>query len=308
MEGAVAAVISERYSLSNPTATLVGQGQAQNAVYRIESGSGKFVAKHLGPYYADKLAWVEFEVRLLKHLKQHHLPVAAAVPSRDGAEILMVQDRPFIVYEWAEGGIEWPASEPNAAKLGAALAKMHLASDELPVTGEERRYDIDRLVHSPVRLLLPYVQEQPELITRLLAFADRLAEILANVEVAPAFGPIHGDLHQGNCFFNDGGLVVFDFSLAGVGYRTYDLTGFLWPMRDDTIKDPAMKTCCDAFLRGYAEVRPLTAAETLAIPAFVQIRSLWELGDWVECGTGATVPHHVANGVTNMVQQLESGL
>ena len=263
----------------------------------------------MGPYYAEKRAWVEFEVRLLKHLKQHHLPVAAAVASRDGEEILLLEDRPFVVYEWAEGGIEWPASEANAAELGRALAKMHLASDDFPLTGDERRYDIDRLVHSPVRLLLPYIQEQPELTTRLLTIADRLAEIVANVETfAPAFGPIHGDLHQGNCFFNDGGLVVFDFSLAGVGYRTYDLTGFLWPMRDDTVKDPAMKICCDAFLRGYAEVRPLTEAETLAIPAFVQIRSLWELGDWVECGTGATVPHHVTNGIISMVNQLEVAL
>ena len=119
--------------------------------------------------------------------------------------------------------------------------------------------------------------------------AAQAATLFAAVpDAGGAIGPIHGDLHQGNCHFNAVGngdqLTFFDFSNAGVGWRVYDLSGFLWPLRDDTIRDPAIQAACDAFLDGYRSVRPLLPEEEKAIMASVKARDFWEAGCWLEFG------------------------
>ena len=58
-------------------------------------------------------------------------------------------------------------------------------------------------------------------------------------------------------------------------------------MRDDAIRDPAIRAACDAFLDGYRSVRPLLAEEEAAIPAFVKARDYWETGQWLTHGHNA---------------------
>ena len=76
-------------------------------------------------------------------------------------------------------------------------------------------------------------------------------------------------------------------------------------MRDQTIEDPKMADCCQAFLIGYESVRPLAESERLAIPAFVQVRTLWESGDWLDTGTGRDDPDQAAKIVPYIVNQLD---
>ena len=63
---------------------------------------------------------------------------------------------------------------------------------------------------------------------------------------------------------------------GGIRYRA-TIRGTL-----DTIRDPAIKAACDAFLDGYRSVRPLLAEEEAAIPASVKARDVWETGSWLE--------------------------
>ena len=64
--------------------------------------------------------------------------------------------------------------------------------------------------------------------------------------------------------------------------RVYDLSVFLWPLRDDTLQNPAIKAACDAFLNGCRSVRPLLSEEEDAIQASVKVRDLWEIGCWLD--------------------------
>jgi Ser/Thr protein kinase RdoA (MazF antagonist) len=261
------------------------------------------MAKHYGLSYIDHLEWAQFECEVLTRLKERGTPVADLVRTAAGEPFAVVEGRPLLLFEWAEGGIEWPTGAENAARLGRALAEMHGALDEMPLSGEERSYDLDRLVDRPLRLLEPYA-ESPAEFEELKEAVALLREKIAAIPVSRAtLGPIHGDLHQGNCHFTEEGLAVFDFALCGVGYRAYDLTGYLWPMRDATIEDPAMRTCCDGFLAGYRSARELTPEEEAAIPAFVQIRTLWETGDWVDTGTGRDQPDEVRKAIPYLIGQ-----
>jgi len=285
-----------------------GTGQATTRRYVLRSPDGKWIAKHYGEYFRDKVEWVRFECELLTLLAAQGQSVARNVATISGDPFTLVDGTPLVVYEWAEGGIEWPASSQNSGALGAALARMHLASEGLSLSGTERIYDVDRLIDRPLALLKPY--SDPNAHKRLASLSEKIKTAIGAIPtVTPFFGPIHGDIHQGNCHFQeDGRLAIFDFALSGVGYRAYDLTGFLWPMRDATIEDPAMRVCCEAFLVGYESVRELASAERAAISAFVQVRSLWESGDWVDAGSGRDQPEEVAKAAPYLVRQMDASL
>jgi Ser/Thr protein kinase RdoA (MazF antagonist) len=281
-----------------------GKGQAQTRRYIVRMANGPRIAKHYADGSAEGLANVEFECLLLTWLAEAGVPVARNLPTAAGRPFAVVDHRPLILYEWADGGIEWPAPPPRARALGEGFGRLHGAADSLPWTGEVRTYDLNRLVDRPLELLEPY--SHVGAFRDLVDLTEPLRCMIAEVPIRPPFfGPIHGDIHQGNCHFSEAGEVkLFDFALCGVGYRAYDLTGFLWPMRDRTIDDPGTRACCDAFLEGYEAVRPLDRTERAAIPAFVQIRSLWESGDWVDTGGGRDQPEELAKIAPYLVAQL----
>jgi len=286
----------------------LGTGQGQIGRYKVRCGPLGYIAKHLRPRNETELSWVGFECRFVSHLGRAGLPIAEPLRTVDEKQYAVFEDRPLLLYPWVEGCIEWPTSEGNAERLGAALAGMHNESKGLDHLPGVRTYDVDRLVDRPMRLLQQFLHPASDEFTRLRELTDALKERVRAVRLdADTFGPIHGDIHQGNCIFSStGGLVVFDFALCGIGYRVYDLTGYLWPMRDATIDDPRMRECCSAFLRGYRGVRYLTPEEEEAIPAFVQIRSLWETGDWVDTGTGREQSDEVRKSISYLVKQFAS--
>ena len=307
MHTSIADALVNGFGFDNPTVEDAGLGQGQTRRLIVTVGDQKFMAKHFGDGSETGLANLEFECLLLACLRAAKISAARNLPARSGRAFAIVENRPLMVYEWAEGGVEWPASSEKAFALGSTLAEMHLASDGLVLTGSERTYDIARLTDRPLALLEPYAADHNEF-TNLGRLTEVYKAQMAAIPIeAPYFGPIHGDIHQGNCHFQDDGrLTILDFALCGVGYRAYDLTGFLWPMRDKTIEDQKMRTCCEAFLDGYESVRPLHPAEKLAIPAFVQIRSLWESGDWVDTGTGTQQPNEVATTIPYLLKQFSA--
>ena len=282
-----------------------GTGQGQVSRYEICTSRERWMAKMYPPSSPTQRDWLQYECELLHALKQHGFPVADSTDTISGDRFTTIQDRPLILYEWAEGYIQWPPTPENAQKLGRVLAEMHLAVSNYSSPVTPRQYNIDRLVDHPLRLLEPFAESGSAEWKELLRLTDLIRSKIANVPLnSETFGPIHGDMHQGNCFFRDDGqLGVFDFGLCGVGYRTYDLTGFLWPMRDDTILQPEMREACDNFIDGYRSVRPLTQAEEDSLMAFIQVRTLWETGDWIDTGTGKQQPDDIKSTVGAMTTQ-----
>lgn len=291
--------IEQVFGLRSVTIESIGVGQGQTARYKILADGRQFIGKHFGPAY--RLEWVHFEFSLLSRLAKGGMPVASAIATKDLSPFALVDGRPLLLCNWVEGSLEWPTTPETAERLGRAFAEMHLVSNDLECDVAARVYDVDRLVDRPLRLLEPFSVDKGQFEALVEAVKPLREKIAAVPHDAGTFGPIHGDLHQGNCVFTEEGLAVFDFALCGVGYRAYDLTGYLWPMRDGKIDDPDMAACCEGFLRGYRSERPLTREEEAAIPAFVQVRTLWETGDWVDTGTGREQPEDVPKAIAYMI-------
>lgn len=309
-------LLADAYGLTEPDIALVRTGGDGNQTFKIVANGVPLIARIYGEQARQHPDWAQYELELLAHLAKTGISVAAPIASKQGTwmQMLPAEDAlpaPMALFTFAEGGVEWPTNPHRAHLLGSAFAHLHLAADSLYPTTDPRIFDTRRLLYDPLDRIRIYLEdseaEDAAAWHTLTETAHRTAALFAQIpHIDGAFGPIHGDLHQGNCHFNPAGdgdqLTFFDFSNAGIGLRVYDLSGFLWPLRDDTIRDPAIKAACDAFLDGYRSVRPLLPEEEKAIIASVKARDFWETGCWLEFDRNVD-PVVVRQGLHSMADQ-----
>ncbi len=295
-EAALRQLLIDSYGLTQPEISRIRTGGDGNQTFHVVATGTRFIARIYGEQVRQNSDWAQYELELLAHLAQGGLSVAAPIANKQGTwmQMLPCEDSlpaPTALFTFAEGGVEWPTAPPRAHLLGASFAQMHQVATDLASPAVARVFDVNRLLAAPLKRIRAYLNDSDpqdadawQILTRTAARAIALLEAIPHA--GGAIGPIHADLHQGNCHFNAAGendqLTFFDFSNAGVGWRVYDLSGFLWPLRDETIQDPAIKAACDAFLEGYRSIRPLLAEEENAIMASVKARDFWETGCWLE--------------------------
>jgi len=309
-------LLADAYGIAEPEIALIRAGGDGNQTFKVMANGSPFIARVYGEQARQHPEWVLYELELLVHLATGGISVAAPVACRDGAWMRFLPKDgtppvPTALFTFAEGGVEWPTAPLRAHLLGQSFAHLHLVADSLCTTSGHRTFDAGPLFHAPLHRIRAYLDDSdPEDAVAwetLTQTASRAADLLAEVpNMGGALGPIHGDLHQGNCHFNAWGnseqLAFFDFSNAGVGWRIYDLSGFLWPLRDDTVQDPAIKAACDSFLNGYRSVRQLLPEEEHAILASVKARDFWEAGCWLEFGQNLD-PIIVRTGLHSIADQ-----
>ena len=271
---------------TRPTVTHIRDGQGQSRIFRVQTGADTTILRLYGPQPDGTPALIESEAAWLLFLQSQGCAVAAPLPQPSGSLVTTLPasgaPRYAALFTFAEGCPQWPPTAEQSAQLGAALARLHQVSDGFAGAGPVRSYGFAELIEGPLSRMLPFV-EAPEDRAYLRELGDRIAQALEAIpQAAPFHGMIHGDVHQGNAHFSEAGdLMLFDFTLCGRGWRIYDFAGFLWPLRDDSIDAPGVRTACDSFVAGYQSVRPLHTAERAAIPACVKARDLWETGDWI---------------------------
>ena len=175
---------------------------------------------------------------------------------------------------------------PNALdlyeKLGAALASLHAALPQGPLTAQRPAWDLDGLTgtdpiwgrywESPI-----LTEAEMSLILRARDLARERLLALPDAALAPL---IHGDALRENVLVTQDGLALIDFDDCGPGYRLYDVATAL----TQSLDDPLLPDLRDAVLRGYEVVTPLGDEERAALPLLSMLRSFCALA-WV-------VPRH----------------
>ncbi len=266
-----------------PVVSHIRDGQGQSRIFQVQTASDTTILRLYGPQPDGTPAWIASEAEWLRFLQAQGCRVAAPLLQPNGSAVATLPNQQYAcLFTFAEGSVEWPPTAAQSAQLGAALAQLHQVSDGFAGDGPARSYDVAELIERPLSRMLPFV-EAAEDRAYLQELGARIAQSLGAIpQAAPFHGMIHGDVHQGNAHFTAAGeLMLFDFTLCGRGWRVYDFTGFLWPLRDESINAPDVRTACDHFVSGYQSVRPLDATEVAAIPACVKARDLWEAGDWI---------------------------
>ncbi len=218
---------------------------------------------------------------LMEHLAAAGIACPTPIHGRDGAALRRLCDRPAAIVTYLDG--MWPRriSPDHCAQLGAALARLHLAGasyaasrpNDWSLAGWQDLLDQTRDRADTVR---------PGLADALTA---EVAYLSAHWPQDLPQGVIHADLFPDNVFFLGGRLSGFiDFYFACNDFLAYDLAICLnaWCFENERNFNV---TNARKLIQGYHAVRPLSDAETVALPLFARGSALrfllTRLYDWL---------------------------
>jgi Ser/Thr protein kinase RdoA (MazF antagonist) len=267
--GAVRDEVADAYGLDVTGCRLLRS--LVNDVYAIITPGRRYLLKvyRHGFWSPEEVAW---ELDLTRHLHRSGVPVPDAVPLADGRLVGIVDapegQRPYSLTAFIESGAK--ARQPFTAGLyrefGAVIAAFHTASDSFVTTYPRRPFDLAATLIEPLGLVLAELAAQPEDRAVIQALGDEARRrIEALIADGLDWGVVHGDVTLDNVFFGPPGPVIYDFDLAGPGFRACDLYGV------------RQAEYWDAFADGYQRVRPLRDNDLAALPWFTIVGNIYNL-------------------------------
>lgn len=282
--------VEQHYGLQMQKCHLIRRGLNDN--YALRSIDGKRYVVRLYSIRPRGDFNVHFEVSLLVHLQANGVGVAAPVLTAKGGTHVQLQFpeglRAMALFLHAEGAV--PDSLEDFELTAHVLANIHSAA--YAYSGPPSRYTLDG--HHLAGRTLDYLRSYPELGTELLeTYHQRVTHLLdelGQAESGLTRVVCHGDTHGFNnhVSMDAGGVkkaVFFDFDDAGPGFLAYDLSVMPWSyLTRKSLKEPdtLLLERWTHFLRGYRSGGgKISEADIAALPMFVQLRHLWNMGEGV---------------------------
>src|SRR6202050_1871004 len=260
----------------------------ENSNFLLHTSAGYFILT----LYEKRVAKgdLPFFLGLMTHLAAHGINCPQPVPNKNGEALSMLAGRPAAIINFLEG--IWPR-KPTAghcAGVGQALAQMHLAGRDFPLTRA------NALSVSGWRPLSAQAASRADEVQHgLRAFIGaELDHLEGNVwpKDLPQ-GVIHADLFPDNVFFLGEKLSgLIDFYFACTDTLAFDVAICLnaWCFETDHSYNV---TKGRALLANYAKTRPLSDAEWDKLPLLARGAALrfllTRLVDWLDVPPGALV-------------------
>jgi amicoumacin kinase len=254
-----------------------GMRAGQAAILKISPGLVNPPEVILGATREQMLGEMDF----IRYLDREGVPVALPLASRDGEWVVSIpldDQSCFLVcaFEKAPGFmypddavVEFP--ETVLHEWGRLLGRMHrLSGAYRPSDPAWRRPSWEQDDLLDYHGLIP--ADQP-------LVWQRYDEIIAALNTLPrtpqVFGLVHGDLHHGNFFNDNGRLIAFDFDAAHYLWYIADIVIALYnclPMpRSETVKRRGFALhFLPHFLQGYVLEKPLDPSWLARIPFFLK--------------------------------------
>jgi Ser/Thr protein kinase RdoA (MazF antagonist) len=257
--------------------------RAVNDVYQVDARSDRFFLR-ISPHGWRSETELEAEIALIGDLRQRQVRVAVALPRQDGRFLTALAApegaRYTVLFARAEGDDNREITLRQAEAYGRLAAAMHLAADAAPRQYARPTLDEALLLTEPMTAIRGVITWDREDLAFMEGAAERVAHRLAELpRGAGEFGLIHGDLHPANVRFDaKGEPTLFDFDLAGYGWRAYDLIIFLWNSYGEARPRRWRESRWRAFRQGYAQVRPLPEGLEELLPYLLVARQIWLMG------------------------------
>lgn len=250
-----------------------------NDTYLVKTSTEQYVLRIYKAHWRTK-ADILFEVELLNELKGKGISVSSPVPTKNNEYLHDLQApeglRYMVLFTYADG--EYSEAEDKSEWFGEEVARMHLAMDDFKSEHTRFEIDLNHLLDEPLQNIRPFLSHRPEdfdyLQTLSVELRSRIEELSHDLE----WGVCHGDLHGGNVHFHEDTLTQFDFDCCGYGYRSYDVSVYLWNKVMHKEKDAFENKNWTLFINSYQKIKPLSSTELSAIPLFVAIRDIWLMG------------------------------
>lgn len=254
-----AQVLAARFGLDLVALEALAAGSV-NSNFSLTTRDG---ARYFARLYEEQpLAGAQIEVSLLATLARRGARVVAPCETKEGARVLLHAGKPFAVFPWVDG--DWlclrRVTAAHCEAVGAELARVHAASSEVTPLSEGRFRPTDMLA----RLDRVESEGPPRLAPALAEIRSFYAEYQPLRDPELPRGICHGDLFRDNVLWQGARIsALLDFESVYWGSFVYDLmvTALAWCYTDSVVVPHVQ-----AMFRGYAGVRPLSAAERAALP------------------------------------------
>ncbi|MEG9299076.1 phosphotransferase [Mangrovibacillus sp. Mu-81] len=255
-------------------------GDFENYVYEVHKGGTPFILRLTHSSHRSRKD-VEAELRWMNYLHDKGVNVPLVNQSKGGGlvEVLAAGDTCFYVclFDKAPGS---PVSvkddlfnEDLFKEWGKISGKMHRITKEYEA-GEfvRERWDEDDIMHYS-----KYLSPNDALIIEKAEWNKKKIQKLE--ETPENFGVIHSDIHQGNFFYHDGEIHVFDFDDSMQFFFLSDIAiplyySVWWKHRKENLKVRSAfgESFLTAFLRGYLEEYSIEEKWIEHMPSFLSLR------------------------------------
>lgn len=252
-----------------------------NDVYLLSSDTQRF-AMRVSPADWRTMEALHGELAVLNHLGDKGFGAALPVQRSDGRLVTDVVApeglRKVVCFRWAAGHAPKYTSEADNLRYGIHLAKLHQASEDLPLQEARPTLDVDYLLWRSVRTLQPMLTELPQVSSDLDTLARRVSGRLISIsQELQDWGLCHGDVSTHNARINGDDITSFDFDFCGTGWRLFDLACYRLYAR----KKGFEKDAWPHFIAGYLQARPTSADSLRYLAIFMILRHLWLASLWV---------------------------
>ena len=278
-----AGALVARLGLGELTALTGIHSGIENTNYFAHTTHGRFV---LTVFERLTRAQLPFYLGLMQHLAARGLPVPGPKADATGAILHTVQGKPAAVVDRLRGEHHLAPDAADCERLGAVLARMHLAAADFALQQPHLRGLAWWVETAP--LIAPHLDAAAaSLLGSELAYQQQLA-------ASPAFdalprGPIHADLFRDNVMFEQTATGreisgLFDFYFAGVDTWLFDIAVCLNDWCVDLATGRLIEARAQALVAAYHRERPLHGTELRLMPALMRaaalrfwISRLWDL-------------------------------
>ena len=259
----------------------------ENSNYLLQTDRGSYILT----LYEKRVRQSDlpYFLSLMDHLAEQGFACPTPVHGRDGQTLRTLAGRPAAIVTFLPG--VWPRSIDNGhcAEVGAAAARLHQAGagftmqrpNDLSLAGWA---DLAAACAAGADTVRPGLARMID---------DELSWLSQHWPANLPAGVIHADLFPDNVFFLDGRISgVIDFYFACNDFLAYDLAICLnaWCFNAD---HQFVAGLARRLMHAYGAVRPLSKAETTAMPVLARGSALrfllTRLSDWLNHPPGAFV-------------------
>ncbi len=260
-------------------------------IYLVNTSQERFVLRVSHKHWRSR-SEIDFELLLLRFLRDHHLPVASPIHNRRGELAIEVNapegPRFAALFTFAPGQV--PLGDFNLAQgylVGETMAKMHQVCEKFESHVMRPDLNLTTLLDESLGNIQPFLQHRHQDWEYLTTLCQQIKDqVDAIPKIKPFWTICWGDPHSGNVHFTDDNqLTLFDFDQCGYGWRAFDIGKFL----QITVRSGLSRKVRDAFLEGYQQVAMITDLEHDALQSFTLTAHIWS---WSISIQSAQLHHH----------------
>jgi Ser/Thr protein kinase RdoA (MazF antagonist) len=243
--------------------------------YFIETEHEKYI---LRIYRNDWRTWeeIQFELELLKFIESKQNLVAAPIITCSESLSFDIDcpegKRTVALFRYADGlspGKNISIEQSNL--LGETVAKVHQITDAFETQHTRDVLDLPYLLDDSIAAITPFINTDTK--DYLNSLQPKLKNALSSISREDkVFGICQGDVNLHNYHINENDeITLFDFDQCGYGFRAFEIGKLLSSLHSLENKEAVSR----AFIKGYQQVRKLSATELDTLPYFEMVSVIW---------------------------------